>query len=290
MLSPEDNELVTRVGPGTPMGEVLRRYWIPALHDPRTARARLPAGPRPAARRKARRVSRQRGPDRPGRRVLPASPRLLVVRAQRGIRAALRLSRLEIRRRRQLRRADERARAVLQQGPADRLSDGRDGRRDLGLYGAARQDAGAAGLRMDAGAGNPPPCLQGVGGVQLAAGARRRHRHLARPDPASHDHPEHHPPRHPGARTVCARPGAVARSRRHRLRLSLCRDPAARRRQDLCPLLPFRHAVHPDPAAAARARDGRRRPHQYRRPYLGPDRRRELHGLELDVQLWRSRA
>jgi nitrite reductase/ring-hydroxylating ferredoxin subunit len=29
MLSREENDLVTRVGPGTPMGEVLRRYWIP---------------------------------------------------------------------------------------------------------------------------------------------------------------------------------------------------------------------------------------------------------------------
>jgi len=31
MLSREDNELITRVGPGTPMGEMLRRYWMPAL-------------------------------------------------------------------------------------------------------------------------------------------------------------------------------------------------------------------------------------------------------------------
>jgi phthalate 4,5-dioxygenase len=31
MLSTDDNQLVTRVGPGTPMGEVMRRYWIPAL-------------------------------------------------------------------------------------------------------------------------------------------------------------------------------------------------------------------------------------------------------------------
>lgn len=30
MLSREDNELLTRVGPGTPMGELMRRYWIPA--------------------------------------------------------------------------------------------------------------------------------------------------------------------------------------------------------------------------------------------------------------------
>lgn len=29
MLSQEDNELLTRIGPGTPMGELLRRYWMP---------------------------------------------------------------------------------------------------------------------------------------------------------------------------------------------------------------------------------------------------------------------
>jgi phthalate 4,5-dioxygenase len=31
MLSKEDNELLTRVGPGTPMGDLLRQYWVPAL-------------------------------------------------------------------------------------------------------------------------------------------------------------------------------------------------------------------------------------------------------------------
>ena len=31
MLSCEENELLTRVAPGTPMGNTLRRYWIPAL-------------------------------------------------------------------------------------------------------------------------------------------------------------------------------------------------------------------------------------------------------------------
>ena len=30
MLSPEENELVTRTGAGTAMGEVMRRYWMPA--------------------------------------------------------------------------------------------------------------------------------------------------------------------------------------------------------------------------------------------------------------------
>jgi len=31
MLSTEDNELLCRVGPGTPVGALLRQYWIPAL-------------------------------------------------------------------------------------------------------------------------------------------------------------------------------------------------------------------------------------------------------------------
>ncbi len=33
MLSRENNDLITQVGPGTPMGEAMRRYWIPALMD-----------------------------------------------------------------------------------------------------------------------------------------------------------------------------------------------------------------------------------------------------------------
>jgi phthalate 4,5-dioxygenase oxygenase subunit len=31
MLTKEDNHLLTRVGPGTPMGELFRRFWLPAL-------------------------------------------------------------------------------------------------------------------------------------------------------------------------------------------------------------------------------------------------------------------
>ena len=30
MLTREENELLVRVGPGTPMGEMMRRYWVPA--------------------------------------------------------------------------------------------------------------------------------------------------------------------------------------------------------------------------------------------------------------------
>ena len=31
MLSREDNELMCRVGRGTPMGDLLRQYWLPCL-------------------------------------------------------------------------------------------------------------------------------------------------------------------------------------------------------------------------------------------------------------------
>src|SRR5438067_2069925 len=31
MLKKEDNELITRVGPGTPMGKLMREYWVPAM-------------------------------------------------------------------------------------------------------------------------------------------------------------------------------------------------------------------------------------------------------------------
>ena len=30
MLSMDSNDILTRVGPGTPMGELMREYWIPA--------------------------------------------------------------------------------------------------------------------------------------------------------------------------------------------------------------------------------------------------------------------
>src|ERR1043166_3176266 len=33
MLSKEDNELLCRVGPGTPMGDLMRQYWIPAARS-----------------------------------------------------------------------------------------------------------------------------------------------------------------------------------------------------------------------------------------------------------------
>src|SRR5580692_11526447 len=31
MLTKEDNELISQVGPGTPMGNLMREYWVPAM-------------------------------------------------------------------------------------------------------------------------------------------------------------------------------------------------------------------------------------------------------------------
>ena len=33
MLSTEENDLLTRVEQGTPMGDLIRQYWIPAVRS-----------------------------------------------------------------------------------------------------------------------------------------------------------------------------------------------------------------------------------------------------------------
>jgi hypothetical protein len=33
MLSKHDNELLCRVGRGSPMGELMRQYWLPVVYD-----------------------------------------------------------------------------------------------------------------------------------------------------------------------------------------------------------------------------------------------------------------
>jgi phenylpropionate dioxygenase-like ring-hydroxylating dioxygenase large terminal subunit len=42
MLTKEQNELLTRTGPGTPMGDVLRRYWVPAVMSSEVAEPDCP--------------------------------------------------------------------------------------------------------------------------------------------------------------------------------------------------------------------------------------------------------
>lgn len=42
MLSAAENDLLTCTGPGTPMGDAMRRYWIPALLSWEIAEADCP--------------------------------------------------------------------------------------------------------------------------------------------------------------------------------------------------------------------------------------------------------
>ena len=65
MLSQEENELICRVGPGTPMGNLFREYWLPAMLSRRAARARQRSRARPDARRAADRLPRHQRQGRP---------------------------------------------------------------------------------------------------------------------------------------------------------------------------------------------------------------------------------
>ena len=98
MLTKEDNEILNHVGPGTPMGNLLRRYWTPALlseelpgPDCTPVEVRLLGEDLVAFR-------DTEGTSRPGRLLLPPPRQRHVLRPQRGERPALRLPRLEVRR------------------------------------------------------------------------------------------------------------------------------------------------------------------------------------------------
>ena len=123
MLAHDENERVTRVGPGTPMGDTHAPLLDPGAPGVGAARARRPAGPRQAARRGARGLPRHAGPRRAARRALPAPAGVALPRSQRGVRPALRLPRLEVRRRGRVRGHDERARGaeLRAQDPHHRL-------------------------------------------------------------------------------------------------------------------------------------------------------------------------
>ncbi len=122
------------------MGELLRRFWIPVLlseelpepdSDPKKI---VVMGEELLAFRDS------RGRGRRHRSILPASRRQSLVRPQRGMRHPLRLSRLEVRYRRPLRRHADLLSRPQCEGPDPHqvLSGARMGRHDLGLYGPGR--------------------------------------------------------------------------------------------------------------------------------------------------------
>ena len=108
MLSKIDNETVCRVGPGTPMGDLMRQYWLPALLS-----SELPAPDCDPVRVVLLGEQLIAFRDTTGEvgllERLPAPRRVAVLRPQRGGGPPLRLPRLEVRRRRQLRRHAQRA-------------------------------------------------------------------------------------------------------------------------------------------------------------------------------------
>ncbi len=109
VLSEEQNKLLTQVGPGTPMGDLLRRYWMPIA-----AVSELEKDPIKPVRLMGEDLVLYRdfaGDVRLGRPPLPAPPRRSLVRLRRSVRDPLQLSRLAFRRRRALHRAAVRGRA-----------------------------------------------------------------------------------------------------------------------------------------------------------------------------------
>ena len=84
MLPAEENKLITRSGPGTPMGELFRRYWLPAMLSEELPHAGLHAREADAAGRGPRRLPRHERPHRRARPLLPAPQRQPVLGPQRG--------------------------------------------------------------------------------------------------------------------------------------------------------------------------------------------------------------
>jgi len=153
MLPREENELITRWGRAarwaTRCGATGSRHCSRARSpSPRVRRCGCGSWAKTSSP-----FATVRGGSALGR-ILPASPRLALLRPQRGMRAALRLSRLEVRRRRKLRRPDERTgrEPVSPQSPHHRLSDKSSWAGSCGLSGAARAHAGGAQIRLDPGA------------------------------------------------------------------------------------------------------------------------------------------
>ena len=185
MMSRADNDRLCRIGPGTPMGAVFRRFWLPICTSDRVP---LPGG--------APRFERLLGENfvvfRNGEgqvgvldELCPASWRVAQPGPRRGLRHPLHLSRLEDRQRRHAARGHEQpgrqAAAQLAWGVFSRRRGGRhrldlpwpEGTSAAGaalrLHGLGRKSRGAAARRRQ---------------LQLGAGAGRRPRQLACRHPA----------------------------------------------------------------------------------------------------------
>ena len=284
MLTAEENELITRVGPGTPMGEVLRRYWMPALLASDLPEPDCPPVAGEAPGRGAGRVPRHERPGRPAGRVLsaPRAPRCSSAATRSAACAACttagsstwtatawtcRTSRPT---------AASRTRSSILAYP-----DRRARRRRLGLHGPAGQTARAAGHGVAAGAG----------AAQRYVSRTHEYATTCRPSRAAST-----PRIRPSSTTTTSatprasaptRHRAAARSRAHRLRLPLRRHPRSSASRDYVRDVPVRDALPAVPLAAGRldARRGSAAQCPCQGPHVGADGRREHDGLQLDVRV-----
>ena len=191
MLTAEENEALCRVGPGTPMGKVLRRYWTPAfqLGD-------LPAPDCPPIRVTILGENFVAFRDTEGKlgfldELLPPR-RLAHPRPGGGLRDPVPLPRLEVRRGRDHHGDPQpRHRHLPGAGQARGLPGARGGRARLGLPWPARHRAAVPELRLGVGASRTDRSVRDHHGLQLDAGAGRVDRLLARGHPASR-HARHH--------------------------------------------------------------------------------------------------
>ena len=185
MMSQEQNDLITRTGPKDPCGKLMRMYWQPAalvdeLQGPRPVKPVKLLGEDLVLFRD------EAGRLRPDRAALRASRRRPRVRPAGKWRPALRVPRLAVRRLRPVPGDAGRAEGfpALQGHQAARLSRGREERHPLGVS-RRRRAAGVSGDRLFRRARQPHLRVQGPHQLQLAAGARSRHRSVARLVPAS---------------------------------------------------------------------------------------------------------
>ena len=186
MLRKEQNDLLCQTGPGTPMGQMFRLSWQPALLAEELPGERMPAGAGQAPVRAAAGLARHAGQLRADRRVLRPPRRVAVVRPERAQRPALPLSRLEVRPHRPVHRGAVGAgrERLLPEDQAEVLSAGRARRRAVDLHGPAGEAAAAAGVGVRHGAGEPQLHVQAPAGIELAAGDGGRHRFQPRLLPA----------------------------------------------------------------------------------------------------------
>ena len=191
MLSHADNESAVPHRGRCPDGPADAPALDPRLHVGRSGRARWRAGARAAAWREAGRVSGHAGATRRGRRALSSSACVAGARAQRGMRSALPVSRLEDRRRRQHRRQAFGATALCVPGPANRTK--AYPCREAGGFvwvwmGLAGDDARIRAAGLGADARHPHQHRQDSCRLQLGAGTRRRDRFRAQFEPAFDRH------------------------------------------------------------------------------------------------------